>query len=200
MQQINLLVDDLKPAWQPLQRHHVAIAGCLWLLALLLWSGVDLWRLSAMAGERETLTAQRAALLAESERVAVAAGSDDAAELVRQAEVLRRELLAGQAFLKGLAAQETTANEGFSKLLEDLARSHQPGLWLTGFTLNERQLSLHGETVAAEHLPRFLHALAATSSFAGQRFERYELNKVERHDNSELLSFRLVGPMTGERR
>ena len=127
-----------------------------------------------VAAAEEAITAQAAARIA---------GPDPQLE-ARLAAVMReldlRETVVG--LLGGAAAGDI---DGFSAQLRSLARQNADGVWLTRVevTAPGAQTTLEGAALAPEFVPVYLRRLSAEPALAGQRFDRFEIERGEEQDD-----------------
>ena len=73
---------------------------------------------------------------------------------------------------------------GFSRQLAALGRRHSPGLWLTELRINggTNSIQLIGRTTDPGMVPAYLLRLGQEEALSGQRFDRFELERVEDED------------------
>lgn len=100
-------------------------------------------------------------------------------ELVALREQLQQKHVQKQQFAVLLASLQTEQQQGFSVGMEALANQIPQQLWLTGFTVGEahRALKLSGESVAADLVPVYLSALAASPAFRQMQFSFLETER-----------------------
>ena len=191
-QQIDLLIDELKPrpqvlvAWQALAA--VAAGGSI-LLAISFATAISLNKLAEARATLETqlsqltdVTAsltQSATLVADPALVArVAALETERAQRTALAEVVTRSIDRDEG--------------GYSSYLQQLAIDHDPALWLTSIQIGDggKRVELEGKALEPSDLPRFLAQLATRARFSGQRFGGFEMTP----DESGTLAFKISGP------
>lgn len=70
-------------------------------------------------------------------------------------------------------------SDGFSALLESLARQNPPGVWLrrVGIAAGGHQLLLMGSTHDPQLAPRYLQQLGQEPTLAGVEFERLQMDR-----------------------
>lgn len=95
------------------------------------------------------------------------------------------------------------AVNGYSNHLYGLAQQTTPGVWLTGFSFQQNQMSLEGLTLNADILPSYLNDLQKIPSLKGQTFSVFEMKKHEdpsapsaKNPASVPLEFRLGSIIT----
>ena len=192
MQQVNLLVEDLRPRREALSLNQL-ITGWGALSALLVlvsaWQGVSIWRLEAQEHDRrvEWQAIERANAELRGE---VAAEADPT--LVEELDDLRRRFSAQAALVEAVRGYESRSERGFSPFLTDLAARQMDGMALSRIVLRDggSHIRLAGETQAPVHVPRFLQSLSLGDSFRGHRFDELRLEEQA----SGVLSFDVVGP------
>lgn len=195
-QQVNLLVEELRPRREYLAPSQVLTAWAL-LLALLLsvsaWQQVSAWRLADASTRIES---EWRALVASADALRDALDTEPAPELISEVETLRGLFNSQSLMVEAVRDYEQSSQGGFSGYLSDLAQGRVSGLALQRIELRDggNRIRLSGETAAPVHVPQFLKRLSGAASFKGHRFDQF---KVEAQD-SGLLSFDIVGPTLDE--
>lgn len=192
MQQVNLLVDELKPTKEALTfRQLMMVWGAFGLLLVLLsgWQGLDLWQLSSQKQENE---AQVRSLQQANQQLKASISTEPDPELKAEVESLRQMQEHQELLVNAVAGYESASEQGFSPYLTDLARHHVQGMWLSQISLRDGGARIHltGETVDPVYVPAFLKQLSRGESFKGHRFDGFELEEQE----SGLLRFDINGP------
>jgi hypothetical protein len=192
MQQVNLLVDELKPAKEALTFRQLMMAwGAFGLLLVLFsgWQGLDVWKLSSQKQENE---AQVLSLQKANEKLKARISTEPDPELKAEVESLRLMQAHQELLVNAVAGYESASEQGFSPYLTDLARHHVKGMWLSQISLRDGGARIHltGETMDPVHVPAFLKQLSKGESFKGHRFDGFELEEQE----SGLLRFDITGP------
>lgn len=105
---------------------------------------------------------------------------------------LTRELEQKQRVQQMLTSGRFGNRDGFSDLLEGLARQHVSGLWLTQvrFTGGGTQLMMSGKANAAELIPIYIQKLAAETAFAKLSFNVLQISRSESEDG--MVEFNLA--------
>lgn len=192
MQQVNLLVGELKPRREQLGLGQL---GAVWgtfaglLLLASSWQGVGLWRLAAEQAEQQTLWQE---LTRSNETLRSSFDPAPEPALIADVEELRRRLDDQALLVNAVRRYEATHDGGFAPFLRDLAARHVDGLALSRIELYDGggHVLLSGETVAPVNVPVFLKGLSEAESFRGHRFDELRLEAQE----SGLLRFEIVGP------
>lgn len=173
-QQVNLY-QHTAPAWRPFGSATLALAAAAVGCCLgVIWA-FGAWQLDRLQKSVSTLQgqqdAQQAALSALGSLPADGAGATD---LQSRIQALSAELAARERALTLLQTGAAGSTTGFSGDLAALARHPIPGLWLRQIDLSRRtdSISLSGEVVSPDEVPRYLRALAAEHALAGMRFDR----------------------------
>ncbi|MEZ5561273.1 MAG: hypothetical protein R3E86_22375 [Pseudomonadales bacterium] len=192
MQQVNLLVAELKPRKEALTMRQLlalwaAFGGVLVLLSS--WQGVDLWQQSA---EHQEKRAQWQMINSANEQLKSSITTEPDPALLGEVESLR-QIQANQVQLVAVVSgYEAQTRSGFSSYLTDLARYHVRGTRLNAIELLQGGLHIHlaGETLEPGNVPALLSKLSQGPSFKGHRFDAITLEEQE----PGLLRFEIVGP------
>nr|WP_242467993.1 PilN domain-containing protein [Halorhodospira neutriphila] len=89
--------------------------------------------------------------------------------------------------------------QGFSPILEGLARQRVARLWLTDFTVGAERLRLHGRATHPRLVPRFLDALAREPAFSGTRFADFRMQRLDAEGHVEFrIATDTIAADTGE--
>lgn len=180
-QQVNLY-QHTAPAWRPFGSATLALAagavsGCL----ALIWA-FGSWQVARLQSSVDALQRQQAA-----QRTALSAlgslqsNANNPADLQARIQQLSAELAARERALALLQGGAVGSTRGFSPQLVALARHPMAGLWLRQITLSDLtgSMSLAGEAVDPDRVPRYLHALASERVLAGLRFDRLVIERPE---------------------
>ena len=204
-QQVNLLVDELRPAITLMDSKHLLIFAGGTLLLLLLISAYGAFRIHSLNTAEELATAQLKKL---TDTSAVLTASFDARvdpALVEEVSDLKARIAAQQQLLLRLSDGDRIQRLGFSDYLGDLAKNHVDGMWFTQlhFSSGGRQIQLSGQTLDPLYVPQFLKKLARESRFVGHEFDRFELRAIDPPEgvpSSRVnpLEFTITGPDSGE--
>ncbi|WP_200260425.1 PilN domain-containing protein [Halorhodospira neutriphila] len=157
-----------------------------------------------LLGEREAelagLERQRDALVAEIGKLEqrLAERKPDQ-RLVDRYDALERELRLKRRFAEELAGMSERQRQGFSPILEGLARQRVARLWLTDFTVGAERLRLHGRATHPRLVPRFLDALAREPAFSGTRFADFRMQRLDAEGHVEFrIATDTIAADTGE--
>jgi len=90
-----------------------------------------------------------------------------------------------------LAKQKTNK---FSYYLAGLANTTPKGVWLKTmiFSNEDNDITLVGNTVSAELIPKFLRNLNKDKVFTGKKFSTLQLTKTEQENGEKFLAFQLA--------
>ncbi len=100
-------------------------------------------------------------------------------KLVERIETEQQVLQMKQTILTQLDQRETQKANGFSELMSNLANYHQPNLWLTSVTLDERHLSLRGAASQSTAVPMWIEKLSSAPYFMGREFAGAKMLRVD---------------------
>jgi len=205
-QQVNLY-QQTTPAWRPFGSATLALTcGAVACSLVVIWGfgSVQVARLqrSVEALQRQQ-TAQQAALGALG---SLHIDGANPADLQTRIQQLSAELAARERALALLQGGAVGSTKGFSPQLAALARHPMPGLWLRQITLSSLtgSVSLAGEALDPDTVPRYLHVLSTEPVLAGVRFDRLVIERPDpapaastparSHPRTGTFSFRAEGP------
>jgi hypothetical protein len=181
-QQINLYQPALRPARVPLSAATVAritLVFALGLVAISIYQHRQVEdledRLSALERLRDTTQSR---ILALSE---VVAGRGRDAGLADAIQARREDLVRKQWVLNELTGVGKATVQGFSGLLEGLARQRVEGLWIDAVQVRDggRDLALTGSARSAELVPVLLQRLGGEPAFARRAFRSLIVERPE---------------------
>lgn len=180
-QQINLY-QETAPPWRPFGSATLALAvaavsGCL----AVIW-GYGTWqvdRLQRVVGALQHQHQAQQAML--STLGSLTGGDGSTADLQSRIQELNTELAAREHALALLQGATVGSTSGFSAELAALARHPIPGLWLRQITLSDLNgsMSLAGEVMDPDWVPRYLRALGTERALAGMRFDRLAIQRPQ---------------------
>jgi Tfp pilus assembly protein PilN len=174
--QINLFNPDLLPRKTPLPASLVPWvigAGMLVCAAVAVWVTVQT---HAALAEARLAAEQLSPLSAESQLLQARINSNQPdAQLQVEVRHLERKLQSRQQALTLLEAEGAGGDTGFSQQLRALSHQSMEGLWLTHIEMAGEQLSLQGQTLSADKVPRWMAALRREPSLGGRVFEVFTL-------------------------
>tara|TARA_R110000868_G_scaffold202347_2_gene450081 strand:- start:1257 stop:1883 length:627 start_codon:yes stop_codon:yes gene_type:complete len=186
---VNLYSPEFHPKLRLLTLQ-VTLVACT--LVLLLFSGVWLYAFA----EHQSLSAD--ASLSEQQKSqhlnTVKALQTELANVKKDPQLLIKveqnlQILAlKERVLKELQGQEDLKNNGFARLMLELADNHQSGLWLSHISLDGRKVQLEGGAIESSLIPKWLNNLGATAYFKGQEFSDTRLFRNEQEELNFIIS------------
>lgn len=180
-QQVNLY-QQTAPAWRPfgsatLVLALVAVGCCL----TIIWA-FGTWQVTRLQQSVDALQRQQAAQQAAFSALgSLQADGANPADLQARIQKLGAELAARERALTLLQGGAVGSTKGFSAQLAALARHPMAGLWLRRIALSDLtgSMSLAGEALDPDTVPRYLRALASERVLAGLRFDRLVIERPE---------------------
>lgn len=193
-QQVNLLIDDLRPQRAMLTWLHALIAAGA-VATLLIVISLYQWVVIYKTAERRAQLSSQLAVLADSNTKARASiNVVEDPKLAANVFELRAQLQSRTQLVTALNGSASARSAGFARHLDDLAASAQAGLWLTDIELTNggNNVRLAGMTTDPVLVPRFLKNLGSGAQFVGHRFDAFELAA----DETGALHFTITGPQS----
>ena len=180
-QQVNLY-QETAPPWRPfgsatLALTVAAVSGCF----AVIW-GYGTWQVDHLQRAVGALQHQHQAQQAMLSALGSLPGGDGGGtDLQSRIQELNAELAVRQRALALLQGATVGSTSGFSAELAALARHPMPGLWLRQITLSDLNgsMSLAGEVMDPDRVPRYLHALGTEHTLAGMRFDRFAIQRPQ---------------------
>ena len=105
--------------------------------------------------------------------------------LLKQVEKNQQIVNFKKRVLGKLSSEEQLKSNSFSKLMIDLAKHHQSGLWLTHINLDGMNVLIEGAATNSVIVPKWLSSLGKTDYFRGQEFSDTRLYR----DSEQQLNF-----------
>jgi Tfp pilus assembly protein PilN len=180
-QQVNLY-QHTAPAWRPFGSATLTLAASAVSCCLAVIWAFGSWQVAGLQRSVDALQRRQAAQQA----TLTALGSlqaDGAAPADLQARIQRlsAQLTAREHALALLQSGAVGSTSGFSMQLAALARHPMEGLWLRQITVSDLtgSMSLAGEAIDPDRVPRYLRALATERVLAGLRFDRLAIERPE---------------------
>jgi Tfp pilus assembly protein PilN len=192
-QQVNLY-QQTAPAWRPFGSATLAlvvgaVGGCL----AIIWT-FGTWQITRLQQSVDALQRQQAAQQAALSALgSLQTDGANPTNLQARIQQLGAELTARERALTLLQGGAVGSTKGFSARLAALARHPMAGLWLRQITVSDLtgSLSLAGEAVDPDRVPRYLRALATEPVLTGLRFDRLV---IERPEAGAAASLRMHAP------
>jgi hypothetical protein len=182
-QQINLYQPERAVSRGAFGADTLALAtGAVALLLIVVWS-IGASRVAGLQRAVRNLQQQQELQRAEMRALGgtLPAGASPA-DIDSRIQELRAELANRERALALLRQGAVGNTRGFSAQLAALASCPVPGLWLQRVSISGETgaLSVGGETLEPESVPRYLRALAAQRALAGLRFDRLVIERRSR--------------------
>ncbi len=196
MYQINLYRPELLPQPVPLSFKTVIRIQGVVLVVLLLVGFAESWQshyfrnaLTAAQNEQTQANAQL-----NDYRLRYPPISLDAA-LQEKVVAKERELRNRNLMLTLLQGDDDESSYGFSRFLAGFSRQHLSGLWLDEIQIDHgSELSLTGNVLDPDILPRYLERLASDAVFQGQFFRMFRLIEPEENKDNKTEISKAVFP------
>lgn len=180
-QQVNLY-QNTAPAWRPFGSATLTLAaGAVSCGLAVIWA-FGAWQVAALQRSVDALqrrqAAQQATLTALGSLQTDGAASGDLQGRIQQ---LSAQLAAREHALALLQSGAVGSTSGFSAQLAALARHPMTGLWLRRIAVSDLtgSMSLAGEAIDPDRVPRYLRSLASEHVLAGLRFDRLVIERPE---------------------
>jgi ribosomal protein L10 len=191
-QQVNLLIDDLRPKRELLTARQTLVGAALFALVLAAYSIYGLVAVSRVDDQREGLAKQLATLAAANAKARASINLVEDPKLASRVADLRAELGSRTVLVAALSGTTNGRSAGFARHFDELAAHVQAGLWLTDIELSGGggHIRLAGMTLDPVLVPRFLKELGRGEQFVGHRFDTFELVAGD----GGALHFTITGP------
>lgn len=180
-QQINLYDEAFRAQKKPFSAATMAgalavIAGTFLLLHVYLVSQVHAIE-QALTGSDKALADMRSQLAFLASRNAVQGGGQALVDELARAEA---RLRTRQELLRDITTRVAADAQGYSGLMEGLARRTTRGLWLIGFTVREtRDLEIKGRVLDAKLVPSYMQSLSEEAFARGRTVTELTLKAGE---------------------
>ena len=112
-----------------------------------------------------------------SELQAALAQKQDKSVLAQQLAQIQAEINHKQLVMDFISTHDQTIL--YAQVMEDLARFHDPKIWLTGFKFNAKNILLEGQTDAPSQVPHWLDGLKASYYFSGKQLSEIAFEERE---------------------
>ena len=191
-QQVNLLVDDLRPKRELLGARQALVGAAVFTLLLAAYSIYGLVAVSRIDDQRQGLAKQLSTLADANARARASINLVEEPGLAARVADLRSQLVSRTVLVAALSGTTNGRSAGFAKHFDELAAHVQAGLWLTDIELSGGggHIRLAGMTLDPVLVPRFLKELGQGEQFVGHRFDTFELAVGE----GGALHFTITGP------
>jgi hypothetical protein len=180
-QQINLYRPIFRRQKQIFSSAVMLQAIGIFTVALLTIYVYGLWQVRGLEAEAVQMEGRERAYAARLAGLDTSSGGARRREVDDEIRRLSATLIQQQRLIEVLGDQPLGRTEGFSAHIAALARRHRPGLWLTSVTINgtSNAIELAGQSVAPELVPEYLLTLGEEQALAGQRFDRFDIERLE---------------------
>ncbi|GAB3248887.1 PilN domain-containing protein [Chitinimonas naiadis] len=148
------------------------VCGLIIVLALLAWFGGRYQQQHARAqlqdlqASHAKLSAAASQLMSTSNMQLATAMANNLSRVSNVAET-RQQLLAHM--------QSQASSQPFSHYFDGFSQAHVEGVWLTGFSVHDEQLSIDGRALSAAQVPAYIRSLNEQRVFIGRRFAGLQL-------------------------
>ncbi|MDX1562325.1 MAG: hypothetical protein R3305_05335 [Gammaproteobacteria bacterium] len=186
-QQVNLYQPIFRRQRQIFSAMTMAQSIAVVTVALLTIYFYGVWQVKQLETEVVNLEGRERAYSAQLARLDPSSSMRQRAEIERELEELNATLLAQQRLIDVLREQPLGSSRGFSGQLAALGRRHSRGLWLTQLRINGAtdSIELIGKSIDAGRIPAYLLELGNEEALAGQRFDRFVIERSE--DGNEIV-------------
>lgn len=187
-QRINLYTEDLQPKRTWLTPQHCEQLWAATLIVGLVVGALLTWRNHALFNQAKQIQAQL-----QSEQAALSTASAQLAErspsATLAAELQRRssEEAAKTELLNALESGALKGKQGYSPILNSLAKNTIEGLWLTAIEINGSDVNLAGSARKAELIPNYIEQLVNAADFGPRGYESLDIKSAE----GGILNFNL---------
>lgn len=178
-QQINLYQPIFRKQRQIFAAATMLQAFAVVAAALLAIYGYGVVKVGALETEVAQLEGREQAMMTQLTRIDPAVSATRRAELEAELRRLNATLADQQRLLEVLRDQPLGGTTGFSGYLAALSRQRTPELWLTALAINggTGAIELEGRSLSPELVPAYMQRLGREASLAGQRFDRFEIER-----------------------
>lgn len=108
-------------------------------------------------------------------------------KLLQQAQRLQQQIQAQQYLLGRLGKEQAAEHGSYAELMLALAQQHQRDIWLTQIAVTDGRLQLHGRSLSAESVPRWLKNLSNSEYFIGTEFGSVKVFRDEKDQLNFVL-------------
>lgn len=191
---INFYQESLKPAQDPLPLTLVVKIVAVTAVILALIIALQSWRANSSESHLNKLRMQHAqasqTMNGLSEQLQAHRNTDD---LEQQLSKLKQATKYRQELLLQLDTKQGSKAVSYSEFMRDLARFHNPNVWLRSITASQQQFALEGATQSPADIPRWIQNLRQSEYFKGR-----ELSTLEFASNDGVRQFKVATLRTQE--
>lgn len=187
-QQVNLYEPIFRRRRQLLSAVTMLQSAAVAVIALMTIYFYGLWQLQRLEAQVVEIEGRERAYSAQIAGFDPGVSGQERARVEQDIEALDATLLAQQRLLEVLRERPAGAASGFSQALAALDRQTVPGLSLTELRINgmTNSIELAGRSTDPVMVPEYLLRLGDESALAGQRFDRFE---IERRGDGPAVTF-----------
>lgn len=191
-QQINFLIDDLKPRRELLTSSRAFTLVVIVIVGLLLLTIASAFSVTRLHTEVALTTDELTGLAQTTQELRRTAAIDVDSGLLARVEMLRADRAARLALVDVVGNTGGARTRGFSTYFAELARNREPGIWFTRMRFESigARVELEGITLEPAHVPAMLASLSTGDRFAGHRFDEFEIARQQ----DGALMFTITGP------
>ncbi len=104
------------------------------------------------------------------------ADKQDKTAFIDELKALQQEILHKQQIFDYLDQSSVQSTADYAQVMEDLAKYHEPNIWLTHINFSGRKVTFEGQATQSKFLPIWLNNLKQSSFFIGKEFSVLELS------------------------
>ncbi|QFU06060.1 Fimbrial assembly protein (PilN) [Pseudoalteromonas sp. THAF3] len=191
---INFYQESLKPRHDPLPLAQVVKIFIAAFVVLAVVIALQVWRNNHQQQQLQELTQQHSHLKADvAELNKQLAQRRDTKNLQQQLEQQQRAEQHRLSLIAYLQGKGSGAPLSYSALMNDLARYHNPQVWLTEINISQRHVQLQGKTAVPSEIAPWLKQLRNSNYFIGKEFSVLEFDQSD-----ELRQFNVSTSIDGE--
>ncbi|WP_151173525.1 PilN domain-containing protein [Pseudoalteromonas ruthenica] len=191
---INFYQESLQSRHDPLPLALVVKIFIAAFVVLAVVIALQVWRNNHQQQQLQELTQQHSHLKADvAELNKQLAQRRDTKNLQQQLEQQQRAEQHRLSLLAYLQGKGSGAPLTYSALMNDLARYHNPQVWLTEINISQRHVQLQGKTAVPSEIAPWLKQLRNSNYFLGKEFSVLEFDQ-----SNELRQFNVSTRIDGE--
>lgn len=172
-QQINLINPALIKQKDFLTTLNITVVYGAFAMLLLGWYALTAQQTSALKVSRDQLASELQQVQTTlAEMTAARAPKAPNQALIVELQTLEEKHQVQTQILQAMQQGKPSQDKGLASYMLGLARQSTDGLWLTGFSIDQKHhaVSLRGRSMDAAILPDYMHKLGREAVFAGQTF------------------------------
>lgn len=189
---INLYLPQLRPQKDPLSLNRIVVFLLVTLFTMALLSSTlkakVVTQQKKLQGQQQIVNEQQTTL---TQLQTALAKKQDKSVLAKKLAQIQAEIYHKQLVMDFISIHDQTIL--YAQVMEDLARYHEPKVWLTGFKFDSQHIVLEGQTDEPTQVPHWLDGLKASQYFSGK-----QLSEIEFEQREGLTYFRIASVPAGE--